>query len=207
MVKRITFLTAIMLSTSMLFAQYIEITPLFGYTFSGTVDGYSSSYDVKDDMMYGGMLDVEFDHLLFLELSYRRIDPDLVEKSHLGGNISTYSIGVEHYQVGVIKELLDNEIKPFVGATIGTSRYFGKEKGSERYWLFSAAIELGAKVFITDKIGIRLQTNLTLPMEFAGGGIFCGVGGGSSGCGTNVYFNVPLVHLDLSAGLIFRIPD
>ena len=40
-------------------------------------------------------------------------------------------------------------------------------------------------------------------MEFGGGGVFCGGGG----CGTNVYFNVPLVHWDFSAGLIIGLPN
>ena len=202
--KKLTLLAALLITTSSLFAQTIEITPLFGYTFSGKVNGYYGTYDVKDDMLYGGILDVEVDHLLHAVISYRRNDPQLVEKSILGGT-DIYDIGVEHYQAGVIRELKDDKVKPFAGVSLGATRYFGKGRNNERYWLFSGAFELGAKVFFNDVIGLRLQSNLTLPMEFGGGGIFCGIGTGGSGCSGSVYFNVPLVHWDLSAGLIIRL--
>lgn len=205
--KRITILAAILLTSATLFAQSIEVTPLFGYTIAGSVDGYYGNYDVKNDMLYGGLLDVEIDHLMHVELSYRRNDPDLVARRYASGETTTYKMGVEHYQVGVIREFSDEQVKPFAGLALGTTRYFGKGSSNERWWLFSTAVEVGAKVFITENIGIRLQTNLTLPLEFAGGGIFCGIGTGGSGCGTNVYFNVPVVHWDLSAGLIIRLPN
>lgn len=206
--KKFTIIAAILLTSNILFAQSIEITPLFGYTLSGKVNGYNTTYDVKDDMMYGGLLDVEIDHLLHVELSYRRSDPRMLEIKYPSGIIArNHDIGIEHYQVGVIREFMEGKVKPFGGISLGTSRYFGKDTNSRSYWYFSGAVELGAKLFITDNIGIRLQTNLTMPLEFGGGGIFCGIGGGSSSCGTNVYFNVPIVHLDLTAGLIIRLPN
>ena len=38
--KKITILAAILLTSTMLFAQSVEITPVAGYTFSGDVEGY-----------------------------------------------------------------------------------------------------------------------------------------------------------------------
>ena len=205
--KKLTLLAVFLIASTALFAQSIEITPLFGYTFSGKVNGYYGTYDVKDDMMYGALLNVEFDHLMHVELSYKRNDPRLVERIYKSGEITNYDIGVEHYQVGVLREFKDGPVKPFAQVSLGTSRYFGKNSGSERYWLFSGAFGFGAKMFLTDNIGIRLQTNLTLPMEFSGFGLFYGIGGGGSGGGASATFNVPLVHWDLSAGLIIRLPN
>lgn len=199
--KRILFLVAILFANTTLFAQSVELTPLFGYTFSGEVGGRSGAADVKDDMMYGALLNVEIDHLLHAELSYRRSDPQMVEYLYNGGTVETYDIGIEHYQIGVIREFMEGKIKPFAGLSLGTSRYFGKGRYNQRHWFLSSAVEIGAKIFLSDIIGIRLQSNMTLPWSFSGGGFFCGTGG----CGGGTSFTVPVVHLDMTAGLIIRL--
>lgn len=200
--KRIFILAVVLFASTSLFAQSVEITPLFGYTFSGHVNGYYAEFDVKDDIMYGALLDVEFDHLIHFEASYRRVDTKMVEKLYLNGASTTVDIGIEHYQVGVIRDLKEGPVRPYAGILIGASRYFGKGKYNERYWLFSTSVQLGAKIYLNDRIGFRFQSNLTLPMQFSGGGIFCGSG---SGCGGGVSFGVPLTHLDMTAGLIIRL--
>jgi hypothetical protein len=199
--KRILVIAVILFASTFVFAQSIEFTPLFGYTFSGEVGGRYGASDVKNGMMYGALLDVEIDHLLHAELSYRRVDPQMEEYLYVGGIVGTYNIGIEHYQFGVIREFMEGQIKPFAGLALGTTRYFGKGSFNEKYWRFSGAVELGAKIFLTDLIGIRLQTNMTLPFQFSGGGIFCGTGG----CGGGASFTVPIVHLDMTAGLIIKL--
>ncbi len=205
--KRITIIAAMLFTSSLLFAQSVELTPIYAYTFSGKADGYYGSSDVVDNPSYGGILDIEVDHLSYVELSYIRNDTRLNVRSYGSGAISgTYDIGVEHYQVGVLREFSEDKLRPYAKVSLGTSRYFAKNS-NDRYWLFSGAIGVGAKFFFNDKVGLRLYTNLMLPMEFAGGGIFCGIGGGGGGCSTGVTFNVPLVHWDMGAGLIIRLPN
>ncbi len=205
--KRITIIAAILLTSTTLFAQSIEITPIFGYTFSGQVDGYYGTFDVKNDMSYGGILSVEVDHMSFVELSYQRVDTRVVTSRYYGEGWNDADMALEHYQVGVLREFQEGKIAPFAKFSLGTTRYVQTSKGNERYWLFSLGAGIGAKVFLTDRIGLRLHGNLMMPMEFAGGGLFCGIGSGGSGCSTNVAFNVPLVHWDMGVGLIFRLQD
>ena len=206
--KRITILAAILLTSTMLFAQTIEITPLYGYTFSGKVDGYYGTFDVKDDMSFGGLLSVEVDNMSYIELGYLRTNTEVVTSSYGGGFESGRAdLAVEQYQIGMLREFKEGKVVPFAKASLGTTRYAQMSNGNERYWLFSAGIGLGAKIFFTDNIGLRLHGNLMLPMEFAGGGIFCGIGGGGGGCSTGVTFNVPLVHWDMGVGLIIKLPN
>jgi len=183
-----SFLLALF-STATIFvsAQVIEVTPLFGYTVSGKVDAYYGTYDVKDDIMYGGLLGVHITSLA-------------------DGN-SIRDIGIEQYMVGYLHEFLDGKIKPFAVGNIGLSRYFGKAKNTDRYWFLAPDFGVGAKMFFSDRIGIRLQTDLIMPLEFSGSGIFCGIGTGGSGCSADIVFNVPIVHWNLTAGLIIRLDD
>lgn len=199
--KRIAILAAIVLTTiTSVFAQSVEITPLYGYTISGKVDSYNRYYNVGDDMHFGGMLSVEIDHMSFVELSYLRTNTDVVTDRILDG---TFDLAVEHYQVGFLREFSEGKVVPFAKVMLGTTRYAQTSKGNDRYWLFSTGFGLGAKLFLTDRIGLRLHTNLMLPLQFSGGGFFCGAGGCSSG----ISFNVPVVHWELGGGLIIRLQN
>jgi len=206
--KRITIIAAILLTSTMLFAQSVEFTPLFGYTFSGKSDGYYSSFNVKNDMSYGGILSVEVDHMSYVELSYERTDTRVAVTDY--GDIfegKSVDLAVEHYQVGVLREFQEGKIVPYAKLSLGTTRYAQMSEGNSRYWLFSAGVGLGAKMFLNDRIGIRLRTSLMLPMEFSGGGLFCGIGSGGGGCSGVVTFHVPLVHFYMGGGLIIKLPN
>lgn len=203
--KRLLIPAIFLFFSSQIFSQSIELTPLFGYSFSGKADGYYATYDVKDDITYGGMLSVEVDHMSFVELSYQRTNTKLDVTSFTEGR-RQYDLGVEHYQIGALREFQEGQIAPFAKVNLGATRYVQTSNGDERYWLFSAGIGVGAKIWFSDKVGLRLNGNLMLPMEFSGGGIFCGIGTGGSGCSTGVTFNVPLVHFELGAGLIIKLP-
>ncbi|MDB4582688.1 hypothetical protein N9164_06020 [Draconibacterium sp.] len=204
--KKITLLAAILFTSTILFAQSVELTPLYGYTISGKVTGYYGTYDVKDNPMFGGMLSVEIDRGSYVELSYVRTNTDLViTKRDL--DINKVGLGVEHYQVGMLREFKEGKVAPFGKVMLGTTRYVQTSEGDRRYWLFSLGVGLGAKIMFSERIGLRLHSNLMLPMEFAGGGLFCGIGTGGAGCSTGVSFNVPTVHWDLGGGLIIKLPD
>ena len=172
--RKLQVLAFLLMASTHVFAQSIEITPLYGYTISGKVQGYYGTFDVKNDMSFGGILSVEIDHLSFVELSYLRTNTELVTSSFVNGS-NRFDIGVEHYQAGFLREFGEGQLIPFAKLNLGTTRYVQTSRGSETYWLFSTGFGIGAKMFINDRIGFRLHTNLMLPMEFDGGGIFCGI--------------------------------
>ncbi|WP_297097596.1 hypothetical protein [uncultured Draconibacterium sp.] len=199
---RKTFVTMLFLFSGLaLFAQSIELTPIFGYTVAGKVDNYGRYLNVENSALYGGLLSVQFDDMMYVELSYERND------TKGNGFLRSADMAVEHYQVGMLREFGIGKIVPFTKVSLGTTRYAQKSGGDERLWLFSGGIGAGAKLFLSDRIGLRLFTNLMLPLEFDGAGFWCGVGTGGSGCSGGVSFNVPIVHWDMGAGLIIRLQD
>lgn len=56
-------------------------------------------------------------------------------------------------------------------------------------------------------VGIRAQASVTTPWDFAGGGMYWGVGGGGAGGSANMTFGIPVAHWDLSAGIIIRLQN
>ncbi len=110
--------------------------------------------------------------------------------------------------LGYLREFQTGKIIPFGVISAGTSRYWTKDKISDyRQWFFSTEFGVGAKMFFNDNIGLRLQASVTTPWDFAGGGMYVGVGGVGASAGGAATFGIPIAHWDLSAGIIFRIQD
>jgi hypothetical protein len=203
--KIISILAIILFANTILFAQSVEVTPTVGYTFSGNIKGYYGTYDLKNAFLYGAKIDVEFDHLSYFELSFRRNDPTLTYSTNSNGiNDSETSTGTAHYMVGYLREFKDGPIKPLAVISLGTSRYWEKGDSNERRWFFSTEFGGGVKMFISDYIGLRLQASVTTPWVFSGGGMYWGIGGGSGG---GMTFGIPIAHWDLSGGIIIKLPN
>lgn len=202
--KKKLFTALVLIFSTSIFAQ-VEITPTFGYTISGKVETLTGYLNVQNDISYGGIIGVEVSDYSFIEFSYRRSTPTIIEESFNGSQeVDRYEAGIEHYQLGFLREFeIDNdEVLPFVNFTLGASRYFSRESNiNVDNWLFSWTFGGGIKYFFTDNIGLRLQTNLVLPSAWGGNSLWCGWGG----CYTYSSYYIPLVHWDNSLGLIFRI--
>jgi len=204
--KKLILATCLLFTTSAIFAQFLEVTPLFGYTFSVDGDEYSNVFNIENDLLYGARLDVEVADLSYFELSVRRNDPTLSYTPN-NNQKSSYDAGTAHYMVGFLKEFKSGKIKPYGVISAGTSRYW--LKGDENYhqWFFSTDFGIGAKMFFNDNIGLRLQTSVTMPWDFSGGGLYWGIGTGGASAGGGATFSVPVTHFDLSAGLIIRLQN
>jgi len=209
--KKFLLFACILLSATSVFPQYIEITPLTGYTFAGKVDNGYGTYDIKNSLLYGARFDVEFIDNTYFELSIRRNDPTTSYTPAAINKSKDFNTGNAHYMIGVLKEFKPKKIKPFGLISLGTSRYWIQEREgvdeNYRQWFFATEFGLGAKILFNENIGLRLQAAVTTPWDFAGGGMWWGVGTGGAGASGGMTFGIPVAHWDLSAGLIFRMRD
>lgn len=209
--KRLFLIAGILFTSVLTFAQFYEVTPLAGYTFSGEADNGYGKYDLENSFLYGARLDVQVSDLSYLELSYRRNDTGLSYTPAVANTTTDFNTGTAHYMVGFLREFKTGKIIPFGLISAGTSRYWIKEKPgvdeNYRRWFFSTEFAVGAKMFLTDNIGLRLQAAVTTPWDFAGGGMYWGVGTGGAGGSASMTFGIPVAHWDLSAGIIIRIKD
>ena len=203
--RKLLLLSGFLFATSAIFAQYYEVAPVLGYTFSGKIDNGKGTYNLSNAFLYGGRLDVQLTDLAYIELSVRRNDPTITytNSDHVTSDFKT---GTAHYMIGYLREFQDGKIRPYGVISAGTSRYWTKSKTNDyRQWFFSTEFGAGAKMFLNDHIGLRVQASVTMPWDFAGGGMYWGVGSGGISGGGGLTFGVPIAHWDLSAGIIFRI--
>lgn len=181
----------------------IELTGFYGYSFNSKINSYYGQFKVKDSPNYGGILGVAVTPDKFIELMYNRTDTRL--DYYYAGNTDVLDISTEYYQVGAMQLFGPGNIKPFVGVTLGMARFNLKESSAELVagdaFRFAATLGAGAKILLSDRLGIRLQARLGVPMQMNGMYFGAGTGGFSTGVG----FQIPMVQFDLSAGLILRL--
>ncbi len=205
----VLFLSIILLHDAA--AQKLEITPFGGYFFAGKLAVRGGDLNFKNDANYGMTIDFSIRRDIQIELMYNRLDTRLVLKEYpTGVNRDLFDLGVNYFHIGGLYRAQEIE-KGYLfttfslGATLFSPKVdtYETEDGEvlnvSDDWRFSIALGGGIKYFISDKIGIRTQIRILMPIYFAGGGLYFGTGGSgvSLGAGTN------LLQGDITGGLIF----
>ena len=192
-------------------AQKLEITPFGGYFFAGKLAVREGDLNIKNDANYGVTIDFSIRRDIQIELMYNRLDTRLVLKEYpTGVNKDLFDLSVNYFHIGGVYRAQEIE-KGYLfttfslGATLFSPNVDtyqmddGEVVDVSEDWRFSIALGGGIKYFLSDKIGIRTQIRILMPIYFGGGGLYFGTGGSgvSLGAGTN------LVQGDITGGLIF----
>jgi len=190
----------------------IDLQPFVGWQFGGKAQFLEGELNIKSDMNYGIAMDVKIHDGVMLELYYSQMNTTADWRPYPGfGNIwpaTTIAMDVHYLQVGGIRYLERGNFEPFGGLTLGASWFEGYENtdksgGTETVTRFAATLGGGVKIMPSDRIGLRLEARLLMPMYFAGVGLWAGTGGG----GVSVNSWVPILQADLTAGLVIRLGE
>ena len=185
----------------------IEITPTFGYQWGGSVQGYEGEVDVDDGAQYGLILGYRVQKELVVEFFWSylpsraqfepynltSVDPDLVGAST--------DLGTHYFQLNALYEMGRGKTKPFLGAGAGIVMFSPENSKYETNVYAAMNFSGGVKIYLSEKLGLRLQGRLLMPLYVTGGGFYVGTGG----TGMSVGAGVPIVQGDLSAGLMIII--
>ncbi len=191
-------------------AQKIEITPTVGYMFGGSVNFIEGKLKVLDDLSYGGIFSFKVDRDVAVEFSYSRMDtraewrpgyiysPDYPELN--------FDLNVNYMLLGVVRKAeISEKVDGFGTIALGAAYFNPSSSWIKDVWRFAGSLGAGVKIYITDRIGIRLQGRLLLPLYFSGGGAYCGIGSSGSSCGVGLSTTSVILQGDLSGGLIIRL--
>jgi len=136
-----------------------------------------------------------------VELSYNRSDTQI--KYYYNNAFEPLDMSSEHFHVGGLRQvpIASANILPFGLFSIGASRYnlqetYGEVNAGDK-WFMSIGLAGGAKILLGEKLGIRLQARMALPMSFSG--LWLGTGGAGAS------FYVPVAQFDFTAGLFLRL--
>ena len=181
-------------------AQKIELGGFYGYNLNTRVRTYYGDYTLYNNPNYGGQLSIGLASDLFVELIYNRSD---TEMNYYYNNVyEPLDVSSEYFHVGVLQQFQTGSgvLLPFGSFSIGTTRYnlqetYGQFDAGDK-WFMSIALAGGAKILLGERLGIRLQARMGLPMGFRG--LWIGTGG------TSASFYVPVAQFDFTAGVFLR---
>ena len=182
-------------------AQSIELGGFYGYTLNTRARTFYGDYTLYNNPNYGGHLSVGIATDYFVELTYNRSDTQI--RYYWNNAYEPLDMSSEYFHIGGVRQIQtgSGNIVPFGSFSGGLTRYDLKETYGEVVandkWFGSIAVALGAKVLLGERLGIRLQARMGLPMSFSG--LWLGTGGGGAS------FYVPVAQFDFSAGLFLRL--
>jgi len=198
----------IVLVPNTLFAERppMEITPLVGYNIGGATDFYQGRMDIKDSVTYGIMYSIILPPKgVSIDLSFTRADSSLSFTAD-----PTYSplfsdanikMASNYIMIGSNKDFLQDKVRLFIGGDIGAAWFDSKDSSVSDLWLFAVDLKGGMKIYLSDRIGIRLQGRFLMPMDLSNSGLFVGLGGAGVTFGGTVF----VFQGDFTAGLIIRL--
>jgi len=174
-----------------------EIIPMGGYVWttsqSATYGALGGDIDFKNSSFYGIALDINVLPIMQFRVLYRRQNTQVTFKQ-AGGTDDLGDVGVEYWHVGVVKAVKKTpKAMPFTSVTLGGTRY-AADSGDE--WKFSVMLGVGAKIYVSERIGLMVAGEL--PFTFTSTFVGIGTGGVSLG-GSGI------LQLDLAAGLMIAI--
>ncbi len=189
-------------------SQTIEITPMAGYRFGGTLYSFrtmsggapSASLEVGDGAAFGAHLGYRFDDFEF-EVLYARQATSL-ETSGLFTSTPVMDLSLETWQGGgnYLFGTKDARVVPFIGFGLGLTRLLPKAQGLSDETRFSASFAGGAKFWMGKHVGVRVEGRYFLTVFDNNSDGPCGSG---PGCGGRVDSR-DLSQGEGRAGLILR---
>jgi hypothetical protein len=193
-------------------SQKIEIIPSYGYQF-GTKLGYNNNYlKAKDSDQFGISLGFGMDEHMMIEASYTHMATELRIKDYYVSPFEDFlaDLAMDWFQFGATRYFQTDKIRPFLGGALGfvilspsdvNTSIASRGLDSETYFAFS--FKGGVNIMLSEQVGINLQGNLFLPVEW--GGVY--VAGGTGGVSAGVSAGTTTVIGGFSGGLVFLLGD
>jgi hypothetical protein len=181
-------------------AQHLEIGPFAGYETTGKVYTSLGYLRVSGGANFGGMVSFGLDEDAQFEFSYNHMNGTLSldNGEHI---INSTPVNVDYYMFGLVGATrLGDKWLPFYGGSLGWVHYGTPDEKYGNESLFAINIQAGMKFLITEKIGIKIQARLLMPL-YASGYYFAGTGG----TGYGVTSTCVMVQGDFTGGLYFII--
>ena len=179
--------------------QKFEITPQYGYQVGSKWNYYGGYVKMKSSDQFGVTLNAALGNDLQAEFAWTQQNTTVAIKDvvFFPREEDVTDVQVNHYQFGIIHTFGYSDVVPFFGMSAGWSTFNPEERIYDSNTKFSFGVSGGIKYFFTDHVGLRMQAQFLMPVQW--GGVYIGTGGsGVSAGGALLIFN-------FSGGLVIAI--
>jgi len=207
--KKIILLVLFTVTCQVSKAQYVDILPYAGYQFASNVDVWygttAGRLHINPAGNYGVGLDVVLPYNdIAISFSFTNAQTSLTYRGNFQPEEELFDASQQYYMFGVNKEVDMDKIRPFGGLILGWTTLNPDdpdEPNRSNVTKFTIGLRGGVKFFISDRIGLFARVRMLLPVQWAGGGIWFGSGGG----GTSLSVGSSIISGDIGGGLIISL--
>lgn len=184
------------------FGKELALTPFYGYQFGGRASTDNGEFRIKDSENFGVTLDIPYTTTTTLQLLYIYQDTSLQRTNkYTGITEDLFDLSVQYFHVGGTAEVARGDTTSFVSGSLGAT-YFDPDKSDvSSETLFSISFGMGLLKEIRKNNAFRVQGRLLIPIQYAGGSLFCSSG---SGCSVGVSGGTTIIQGDVTAGVVIR---
>lgn len=213
MMKKILVFAIVLITSQNLFAQ-VEIGAFGGWLWTGSIPAWRQDIKVSDKGNYGITAGVRVKDEMIVEFEWNHTENTASFRGYDNNGIPSgdqinMPLTSNYYLLGFNYLVTDNEpLVPYGLVNLGilhTQSDGDNNIPSQSNTWFTAGLGGGLRYYLSDRIGIRLQARLLLPMQFGGVGFGCGIGTGGSSCGAGVSTYTNIIQGDFTGGIILKL--
>ncbi|MBL7877510.1 MAG: hypothetical protein JNL53_17730 [Cyclobacteriaceae bacterium] len=162
----------------------ITLMTFESYTFADKFDTEYGTGKIEDGFQWGGGLEFGLSEYNAVELIYQNIKTQVTYQGF--DNKYSGNVGINYMLLGGTRYApLNEKIAGFGTLDLGAAwSNPDTSLDSESVTKFAIGGRLGVRISASDKISLRLHTQLLSPVQWAGGGFYFGTGGGGAGVST-----------------------
>ena len=212
--KKLLFLILLISSSyAILQAQGLRLNGYINYTFDDKFDTYYSNTSyfrgtIKGSMQWGAGLEYLVSPDYGIELMYYRQDTEVpISYYNIGPIDDVLEIGINYIMIGGVRYLAANPtFEGYGGLMLGMAIYDNKKPlpgEPTSATKFAWGVRLGANIWATERVGLKLQAHLLSAVQAFGGGFYFGTGG----VGTGVSTYSTLLQFSLGGGLVIKLRE
>jgi hypothetical protein len=174
----------------------VELIPTAGYLWGGTLDYVSGSLHIEAAPEYGGMISAEVRPNYYAEIGYWYQGSEITARPRSLPNFTLCDLTTHYIQLGGSRPLGtrgfgEGGAVPFATGSLGVTIFDPSDIAPgiklNSMTVFSIAMGGGLRVDVNEKIALRMQARLLVPMQLWSSGIWFGTGGaGISAEGTAI---------------------
>jgi len=193
------FIVVVLMAQPTIAQPTITLEAFGGWLWTSRAGYTGNEFIVDDEGNYGVRVGVSPASALLVEFEWNHTETRITGNNFLSGNVSE-DVVINYYLLGINKQMGEGPAVPFGLLNLGVMNMKGETINFSENW-FTVGLGGGLKYYLNDRIGIRLQARLLLPMQFGGIGIGCGTGG----CGGGVSAYSTVIQGDFTGGVILKL--
>lgn len=181
-----------------------EIFGFGGYEVASDIQVTQGQLNIYSNPNYGAGISFEVERGIQAEVFWIGQQTPVELKSYAGLTQPLFDVGIHYFQAGAIYEFRQTKAQkafPFTSFSLGATLFSPVDSDFSEEWRFSITFGGGGKFYISDRVGLRLQARMLLPINFNSVGMWCR----SGGCSVGVSSWATLIQADFTGGIFIRL--